>query len=228
VAKKEVVNFFKAPSFRQGAAALLLVLAAVFVPWPAPADTTSPDAGATNAASAPTNASPKITTKGNVTDIDEEPSDDGKKHIHMVINDDGDWWVALLIPLAGIVGTFGMPIAIVAVVMYFNYRRRRETLATVREYLNKGLPVPPELLEGASASVRIDRSTGASCDRRRGLKLTFIGLGVAIALYINDPHGTDWGWGLIPAVIGVGYLLSAWMQGPDRPDPRDPNPPPKP
>ena len=125
-----------------------------------------------------------------------------------------------LIPLAGIVFTFGTPIAIVFFVAYFKYRRRQESMALAREYLNKGLPVPAELLDpsqGGGYSRSGDRD-GCS-DLRRGFKLAFIGLGVTLALYIDSPHSTQWGWGLIPLVMGIGYLISGWVDGRRAPPP---------
>jgi len=121
---------------------------------------------------------------------------------------------ALIIPIVGIVATFGTPVLVVFLLLYYRHRRRQETLATVREYLNKGLPVPPELLEDCSTP---SISTVSSLRRRksdltRGFQLTFIGLGVTLALYVHNPHSTEWGWGLIPMIMGVGYLLSGWVQ----------------
>jgi hypothetical protein len=229
VAKKEIVNRFNAQSVRQQFAALLLAL--VLMVLSAEAETNSVIAASTNAPSAVANVLPAFVHAGNVTDIDEEPSSDGKKHVHVVIKDDGNSFGDLAIPLAGIIGVFGMPVAIVLVAFYFNFRRRRETLVTVREYLNKGLPVPPELLTSMSSgdsSTQINARTGGGGDLRRGFKLTFIGLGVALALYFNDTHSTTWCWGLIPAVMGVGYLLSGWTQGNRQPAERETNLPPKP
>ncbi len=120
-----------------------------------------------------------------------------------------------LIPLAGIAGSFGTPILIVFFVCYFNYRRRRENVALAREYLAKGLPVPPELLDPAlkGSGGWGSKGGGAGNDIRRGFRLTFIGLAVTAAFYVDNPHSTTWGWGLIPTIMGLGFLLSGWFEG---------------
>ncbi len=75
---------------------------------------------------------------------DDDDSGDGNHKkgsttvIHMGDEKSGGYWEVFLIPLAGIIATFGTPILIVFVVFYFKYRQRQEQLATVREYLNKG------------------------------------------------------------------------------------------
>jgi hypothetical protein len=213
---------------------VLLMVAA----WPSAfADTTLPKssapAPATNAApTSSTNAAPQthgVTITADINDDD----DSGKKHSE----DDGSlmetFGEALIIPIVAIVATFATPVLIIFFVLYFRYRRRRETLAIVREYLDKGLPVPPQLLGEsgtASSPVIAEVLSRRNCDLNRGLKLTFIGLGVALALYVHNPHSTNWGWCLIPMIMGVGYLLSAWVQrrssSRDEPPPPPANPPP--
>jgi hypothetical protein len=169
----------------------------------------------TNAAASTNAAPPKhgITITADVND-DDADANSGSKHASQAeVN--ADLAEALIIPLAGIAATFGTPVLIVFVVFYFRYRRRQEALATVREYLNKGLPVPPQLLEDsgksyAGVNVSLDRR---NCDLNRGFKLTFIGLGITLAFLVHNPHSTTWGWGLIPMIMGLGYLLSGWLQG---------------
>jgi hypothetical protein len=199
--------------------ASLLVLPADTNSSPSPAEPAS-----TNAA--PVKHGMTITTKPD--DDDDTSTNPGDKNRTETINiggsHEGDWnmtaMTALMIPIIGTIATFGTVVLIVFFVCYFKYRRRQESLATVREYLNKGLPVPPELLADSGSRVDAAASTASSApasgygqsDIRRGFKWAFIGLGVTLALFVNDRHSTDWGWGLIPLVIGVGYLLSGWMQ----------------
>jgi hypothetical protein len=209
-----------------------------------------------------TNAAPEkhgITITADTSD-DDDSDGDGKKHSD-VINIGGghdiEGWsiaalAALMIPILGVLCLFGMPVLIVFVVCYFKYRRRQESLATVREYLNKGLPVPPELLAEAGSSQYAAAAAAvvpaaaaarsalvndrAKSDLRKGLTLASIGLGLTLALYVDDPHGGGWGWGLIPFVMGIGYILSGWFERRDRLDARSApfnspppgNPPPPP
>jgi hypothetical protein len=120
-----------------------------------------------------------------------------------------------LIPLAGITATFGTPVLIVFFVAYFKFRGRREALALAREYLGKGLPVPPELLDPSQKTFDMGWKYSGSrsqSDLRRGLRLAFIGLGLTLAFHVSFPHSTMWGWGLIPTIMGVGLILSGWFE----------------
>jgi hypothetical protein len=127
---------------------------------------------------------------------------------------------ALLIPIVAIVATFGTPILIVFFVCYFKYRRRRENLVLAQEFLNKGLPVPPQLLDESQGTVDYSTSPNSpnrcKSDLRRGFKLGFIGLGITLAFYASDPHSTTWAWGLIPLIMGIGYAISGWVEGRQR------------
>jgi hypothetical protein len=189
------------------------------------------------ARSATTNSPPPATTVGVTnqpaakapsTDEDDSSSDENGKHSSAKLEfhtDPGDSWIVDLIPLAGIAATFGTPVLIICALLYFKYRRRQENLAMVREFLSKGQPVPPELLVDSSnwkyAYGASQLQGSARCDLNRGFKLTFIGLGIMAALFVSEPHSTNWGWGLIPMVMGIGYLLSAWVQRRDQPVAKD-------
>jgi hypothetical protein len=222
----------------------VIVLGMLTAPLLVHADTSASKpqpASATNAApTTPTKVAPQPAHPASDSDSDDDDTDTATSKAphnsaHIVITDDdktiGGVLVALVVPLAGIICTFGMPVVIVVAFLYFRHRRRRETLDMVRECLNKGVPVPPELLAGVDADapgIRVDAQTGCKSDFRRGFKLAFIGLGVSLALYFNDPHSTDWCWGLIPLVMGIGYLFSAWVQGGRGPNDQDRLSPPKP
>ncbi len=200
--------------------ALATVLAVTGVNGAPPSTNAAPaPTPATNAA--PAHAKPFIS----ITDDDDDDTatnhsasasiviDSGKKHSD---DDSGDWLYSLLIPLAGIVMTFGMPVLIVFFICYFRYQRRQAQLQLAREFLAKGLPVPPQLLDESQAvSISVDRGSPASAaavDLRKGFKLAFIGLGVTLALYVWSPHGSSWGWGLIPSVMGLGLIISGAVQ----------------
>ena len=124
---------------------------------------------------------------------------------------------ALLIPIAGIVACFGTPVLIVLLYFVFRNKRRRENLALAREFLNKGIPVPPQLLDeslkyaqvaSAVASVRPQQRS----DLRKGIKLVSIGLAVGVVFYVFWPHSTTWAWGLLPVIVGAGFILSGSLE----------------
>jgi len=125
---------------------------------------------------------------------------------------------AMVIPLVGIVflTIFGAPVLIVAVIMYFGFSRNRMMHRTVRMMVEKGQPVPEALLNPPPAVRK--RS-----DMRRGVVLVMVGLGLVIFLgAVNDWEGGSWAIGIIPFLIGLGYLLVWKLEGS-----RD-NPPPLP
>ena len=117
---------------------------------------------------------------------------------------------AMVIPLVGIVflTIFGAPILIVAVIMYFGFSKNRMMHRTIQLMVEKGQPVPPALLAPPAPAQR-QRS-----DMRRGVVLVMIGLGLMIFLAaMNDWEGGAWSIGLIPFLIGAGYLLVWKLEG---------------
>jgi hypothetical protein len=102
-----------------------------------------------------------------------------------------------LVPLFVPIASFGATIAIVAVVLFFRHRSQQTRQEIYRTFLEKGEPIPPQLL-GARAS----RNT----DLRRGMVLLAGGIGVSLALLLAHEGGLA-GYGLIPAFIGIGFLV---------------------
>jgi predicted PurR-regulated permease PerM len=123
-----------------------------------------------------------------------------------------------VIPIVAItmLTVFGAPVLIVGLIMYFSFSRSRALQKTVRMMVEKGQPVPEALLNPPPAQRQ--RS-----DVRRGVVLTMIGIGLmAFFGAVNDWEGGSWTLGLIPFLIGVGYLL-VWKL-----DTKKDNPPPVP
>lgn len=111
---------------------------------------------------------------------------------------------------------FGAPVLIVGLILYFSFSRSRALHRTVRMMVEKGQPVPESLLNPPPAQRQ--RS-----DVRRGVVLAMIGIGVMAFLgAASDWEGGAWTLGLIPFLIGVGYLL-VWKL-----DTKKDNPPPVP
>src|SRR6185436_14374290 len=111
---------------------------------------------------------------------------------------------AEVIPLVGIVflSIFGAPVLIVIMIGVFALLVSRSRQRTIRMLVEKGQPVPAELLAPATRSVR-QRS-----DMRRGVVWTMVGLGLMIWLAaVNDWEGGAWSFGLIPFLMGLGYLI---------------------
>ena len=108
-----------------------------------------------------------------------------------------------VIPIVAItmLTVFGAPVLIVAVIMLINYARARSLHRTVQMMVEKGQPVPAALL--APPAVPRPRS-----DRRRGVILIAIGISVMTFFGVEEGwHDSAWALGLIPGLIGVGYLI---------------------
>ena len=126
----------------------------------------------------------------------------------------------MAIPIIGIIFStlFGAPVLIVAAIMFFSYLRSRSLHRTVREMVAKGEPVPPALF-APPAAIR------ARSDFRRGVVLMMVGFALMIFFgACNDWEGGAWSIGIIPFLIGVGYLLVWKFEGPKTADKAPPLP----
>ena len=103
--------------------------------------------------------------------------------------------VAIIVPVACFVLIFG----IVSTVLYAGVRRERQRQETLRAFVEKGAPIPPELLVS-----QVTRS-----DLRRGIVLIATGVGLGIVLALVTPKPELASLGALPGLIGVGYLV-AW------------------
>ena len=93
---------------------------------------------------------------------------------------------------------FACPVAIVGVILFYQYRRNLILHKTLAAMIDKGVPIPPELLQPEKPR----RS-----DLRRGIVLVAVGIGLIIFFVAEHDHA--WGLGFIPLLIGAGYLI-AW------------------
>jgi hypothetical protein len=135
----------------------------------------------------------------------------GHKHGIIIDGDDKDQDADLdqmrnlvAIPIVAIVflSIFGAPVAIVVMIGIFSMIATRMRQRTIRIMVEKGQPVPAELLAPATRGLR------RRSDARRGVIWTMIGLGLMIWLAaVNDWEGGAWSFGLVPFLIGLGYLI---------------------
>lgn len=135
-------------------------------------------------------------------------------HVNKRHHSDGDFDIddgaLMAIPIVGIIFTtlFGAPVLIVAAIMFFSYLRSRSLHRTVREMVAKGQPVPPTLFAPPPA-IR------ARSDFRRGVVLMMVGFALVIFFgATSDWDGGSWAIGIIPFLIGAGYLLVWKFEGP--------------
>ena len=102
-----------------------------------------------------------------------------------------------VIAIMGMLVSFGLPLLLVAVILYYKHRKLRITHETIARLAEKGMPVPPELLEPPRR--------GQYSGLRGGLVLIALGLGLAIFFW---QMGVPWSIGLIPGLMGVALLIS--------------------
>ena len=127
------------------------------------------------------------------------------------------------IPLFAIFAVFGTITAIIVGPTYFKSRERQEMQATVRAAIDKGQPLPPEVIEalGKEATKNIPSRTR---DIRRGIIWLATGIGIAAFSLINELRGVgdDWhdgpnldsgllGIAAIPVTIGLAYLVLSFF-----------------
>jgi Domain of unknown function (DUF6249) len=128
---------------------------------------------------------------------------------HSDDSSDEDLGALMAIPIVGIVFTtlFGAPVMVVAAIMFFSYLKSRSLHRTVRTMVEKGQEVPAALF--APPPVIRARS-----DLRRGVVLLMVGFGLMIFFgAVNDWEGGSWSLGVIPFLIGLGYLLVWKLEG---------------
>ena len=115
----------------------------------------------------------------------------------------------IAIPIVAIVflSIFGAPVAIVVMIGIFSIIATRMRQRTIRMMVEKGQPVPAELLAPSTRSMR------RRSDVRRGVVWTMVGLGLMIWLAAINEEGGAWSFGLIPFLIGIGYLIIWKLEG---------------
>ena len=143
--------------------------------------------------------------KGISFNIGDDDEDSDKSEIHTSNHDDGIPKNVIPIVAISVLAVFGFPVAIVAVIMFGSWAKARSLHRTVQTLVEKGQPIPPELLQSrAGAPLR------PWYDLRRGIVLLAVGTG--IIMFFGIAAGWEegvWALGLIPAIIGGGYIL-AW------------------
>ena len=115
----------------------------------------------------------------------------------------------VLIPVCGIL----MPLGVVVAALHFAWKFQERKHKTIVDLLEKGLPVPRELL-------RSPRREGSALMRA----LTLVGVGIGTCGFLGAMFQLDhglWAAGLIPLCIGVAQLIALKLepQAPETPEP---------
>jgi hypothetical protein len=99
-------------------------------------------------------------------------------------------------------------LAIVCAALYAGFRKDGNRHQTLRALIEKGGEIPKDLLLPQRGS-----------DLRKGIVLVCTGLGLAIALKQVPLEMRLWTVGVIPGLIGVGYLVVWRLERGPRPTP---------
>lgn len=120
------------------------------------------------------------------------------------------------IPLFAIFAVFGTITAIIVGPTYFKSKERQEMQATVRAAIDKGQPLPPEMIEAMSGDTRVLAIASPQRDLRTGIIWTGVGIGLAglgIAMSFEEPDMTYplLGMAAFPIFIGLAFILISFL-----------------
>jgi hypothetical protein len=116
--------------------------------------------------------------------------------------------------IIGPLSFFACIAAIVIVPRYFKSKEREQMQATIRAAIEKGQPLPPEVLDAMTRNVRMRPSSQS--DLRAAIVWLAWGLGIA-GFFIAGSYAWDNDmlplayFGAIPIFIGAAYLIMALM-----------------
>lgn len=112
---------------------------------------------------------------------------------------------ALIIPVLGIITIFGLPILIVALVLYFRHKNKQAKYKLAAEALAAGKEVPKELFEENLASPKHNNET-----LTKGIQNICLGLGLGVFLWLLTNVAAIAAIGFIIFCKGVGEVIIAY------------------
>ncbi|MFZ5668528.1 MAG: DUF6249 domain-containing protein [Pseudomonadota bacterium] len=119
-----------------------------------------------------------------------------------------------LVPLAAISMPFIMVIAIIVIPAWLKSRERREMQTTLRAAIDKGQPLPAEIIDAMTKSVKTPPT--AQKDLRTGIVWLAVALGFAAFAFFWGYEEADafhpfLGVAAIPAVIGLAFIALSFV-----------------
>lgn len=111
----------------------------------------------------------------------------------------------LIIPILGIIMIFGLPILIVALVLYFRHKNKQAKYKLAAEALAAGKEVPKELFEENLASPKQNNET-----LTKGIQNICLGLGLGVFLWLLTNVAAIAAIGFIIFCKGVGEVIIAY------------------
>jgi hypothetical protein len=91
-------------------------------------------------------------------------------------------------------------IRLISIPFYFNHRKTKSFHGMINGFIEKEIEIPQELLVINSQS---------KSDLRRSIILIFTGIAVILTLVVLIDHSRIWTIGIIPIIIGIGYLIAS-------------------
>ena len=107
----------------------------------------------------------------------------------------------------GIIMVFGLPIFIVAFVLYFGYKNKQAKYKLASEALAAGKEIPQELFRG---NVKKDNDDTL----RKGIKNVFLGIGIGVFLWVLTSEEGIAAIGFLIFCIGLGQVVTAYATRP--------------
>ncbi|HEY5894183.1 MAG TPA: DUF6249 domain-containing protein [Chthoniobacterales bacterium] len=120
----------------------------------------------------------------------------------------------LLFPVIIVAIVFACPVFLIALILGYRVWKNRQLHKTIQTLVEKGQPIPQELLATSGKAIGSKPPPSNKSDRRKGIIWTCVGGGLTMFFLLSDgPKGL----GFIPLAIGIGYLLVAKFapRGPD-------------
>ena len=98
---------------------------------------------------------------------------------------------------------FSFVLAVVWGAFFLGWRETKEKQETLRLAIEKGVPIPPELIAAAKGETTPER------DLRRGIRQIFIGIGLGVLLWFVAPFRGVWAVGAMLVIFGIGHVVAA-------------------
>lgn len=111
---------------------------------------------------------------------------------------EGDYSDLILIILIGV-----FILSLFVIPYYFNLKKAKGRHQIILNLIEKGKDIPNDLFANPK---KPQKPRGS--DLHKGISLIAFGLSLCIVLFILRVHNNFWTIGLIPAFIGIGYIIS--------------------
>ncbi len=124
------------------------------------------------------------------------------------------------IPIFAIFAVFGTITAIIVGPTFLKYREKKDMQQTVRTAIDRGQPLPPELVDAMTKDVQKSLPSRLK-DIRRGVVWLATGVGLAAFSVVNELGDDGWhdgpfdngllGIACVPITIGVAFIILSFF-----------------